>query len=322
MLGIDNRASTMIFQNKTVGLALGSGAARGLSYIGVLKALEESGIRIDILAGTSIGALIGALFTSGVPVNRMEDVACSLNWRSLARLLDPTIPTSGLIDGKKVARFIDDLLPVKSFEELERPFAVTATDVESGELVIIKQGNLLEAIQAAIAFPGIFTPVRFGDRFLVDGGLSAPVPTNIVRDMGADLIIGACAIPDVEKKYTETFTPVSAQQSRASRFIENFNSEWIENRFREVWQGQNSKNQSMPPPSIRKPPGIFKVFAQSIAIMENQINSLRMQQDQIDLLIKPDLNNITMLEFHRAEECISAGRMATLSALQNFSNAS
>lgn len=317
-----NETPATLFKDRTVGLALGSGAARGLSYIGVLESLEDSGVRIDLLAGTSIGALIGAMYASGVPISRMEKVACSLNWRRLARLLDPIIPTSGLIDGKKVASFIDELLPVKSFEELQRPFAVTATDVESGELIVIRQGSLLQAIQAAIAFPGLFTPVRFGDRFLVDGGLCAPVPTDIVRDMGADMIIGACAIPEVAKNYAETFAPISEQQGSFNRFLENFNPEWLENRFREVWQGKNVKREETPTQALRKPPGIFRIFAQSIAIMENQINSLRMQQNQIDLLIRPDLKDITLLEFHRAKECIVAGRSATVSALKSLPNSS
>lgn len=307
------------FRNKKVGLALGSGAARGFCHIGVLDALENAGIRIDMIAGTSIGALIGAIYAAGVPVDRMEQVASSLNWRRLARLLDPIIPTSGLLDGKKVASFIEELLPVKSFEELSVPLAVTATDIETGELIIIRQGSLLHAIQAAIAFPGLFAPVRFGNRFLVDGGLCAPVPTDVVKEMGAGAVIGVCAIPDVEKKYTEAYEPATEQQGSISRFLDNFDSEWIEKRFREVWQGQNGKDKRSTSTANRKPPGIFRVFAQSVAIMENQINSLRMQQENIDLLIKPDLNDITLLEFHRAEEVISIGRTATRSALKGLS---
>ncbi len=307
------------FKDKTVGLALGSGAARGLSYIGVLDVFEQANIRIDMIAGTSIGAMIGAMYASGVPVRRMEQVFSNLNWRQMARLLDPIIPTSGFIDGKKVARFIDELLPVKSFEELEMPLAVTATDIETGELVIIRQGSLLEAIQASIAFPGIFNPVRFGDRFLVDGGLCAPIPTDVVKDMGAETVIGVCAIPEVEKEYTETFTPASEQPSDKAGFLEHFNSEWIENTFRDVWIGKNGKNRVDTAQNNRKPPGLFRVFAQSIAIMENQINSLRIEKDQIDLLIRPDLKDVTLLEFHRAKECIEAGKSATLSTLKSLS---
>jgi len=315
MTAISGNRTTNSFAGKTVGLALGSGAARGMSYIGVLKELEAAGVVIDLLAGTSIGALIGAMFAAGVPVKRMEEVAGSLNWRRLARLLDPIIPTSGLIDGKKVASFVEELLPVKSFEELERPLSVTATDIETGELVVIRQGNLLEAIQAAIAFPGIFTPVRLGNRFLVDGGLCSPIPTDIVRKMGAEVIIGVCAIPDIVKEYTETFSPATSTPDGKAGFLEHFNSEWIEKRFREVWQGTNRPSAAR---IDRKPPGIFRVFAQSIAIMENQINSLRLENEQIDILIRPDLKDITLLEFHRAKEAIAAGKAATRDIMASF----
>ncbi len=305
----------------SIGLALGSGAARGLSYIGVIETLEQAGVRISHIAGTSIGALIGALYASGVPVDRMEQVACDLHWSQLARLLDPIIPTSGLIDGKKVARFIDELLPVKSFEELQRPLAVTATDIETGELVVIRQGSLLEAIEAAIAFPGIFNPVRLGNRFLVDGGLCAPVPTDVARGMGAEMVVGVCAIPEVAKQYAEAFSPLTADKGGRKGLLEHFTPEWIERTFREVWQGRNGR-ESNGSPVDRKPPGIFRVFAQSVAIMENQINSLRLERDRIDLLIRPELKDITLLEFHRAAEIIAIGKQAAQEAMAQLSPAS
>ena len=120
-----------------LGLALGSGAARGLAHIGVLKVLEEEKIPIDIIAGTSIGALIGAMYAAGVPVTQMEKVALEIDWRSMAKLLDPVIPFSGLTDGRKLISFIEVLLPVRSFSELRQPLAVTATDINTGEAVII-----------------------------------------------------------------------------------------------------------------------------------------------------------------------------------------
>ncbi len=270
-----------------------------------------------MIAGTSIGAMIGAIYASGVPVGRMEQVAGSLNWRRLARLLDPIIPTSGLIDGKKVSRFIEELLPVRSFAELELPLAVTTTDIESGELVVIRQGSLLEAIKASIAFPGIFNPVRIGDRFLMDGGLCAPVPTDIVREMGAETVIGVCAIPDIARKHSEAYMPVSDQPTDKTGFLEHFTPEWVEKTFRDVWTtGNNARKEKNSRQNNRKPPGIFRVFAQSIAIMENQVNSLRLDKDRIDLLIRPDFQDITLLEFHRAGEIIDIGKKATAEALQ------
>lgn len=295
--------------DKIIGLALGSGAARGLSHIGVLHALEQQEVRIDLLAGTSIGALIGALYASGVPVSRLEQVACKLNWRKLAGLIGPIIPTSGLLDSRRVTRFIEELLPVKTFEELGVPLAVTATDIESGELIVIRQGLLLPAIIAAISFPGLFPPVRVGKRYLVDGGLCSPVPTDVVRQMGAEIIIGVCAIPEMNKSYTETFAPYTEKSQLKKPFLMRFTPDWIERTFSEIWTTQDRTDPQKG--DERSPPGIFRVFAQSIAILENQINSLRLDNEKVDFLIRPELNNITLLEFHKAAEAIEAGRVAT-----------
>lgn len=297
--------------DQITGLALGSGAARGLSHIGVLHALEQQNVRIDLLAGTSIGALIGALYASGVPVSRLQQVACELNWRKLAGMIGPIIPTSGLMDGRRVTRIISELLPVKTFEELSIPLAVTTTDIESGELIVIRQGLLLPAILAAISFPGLFAPVRVGKRFLVDGGLCSPVPTDVVRQMGAEIIIGVCAIPEIDKRYNETFAPYTKKSQPRKPLRMRFTPDWIERTFSEIWTAQDRNGQDTEDEDERSPPGIFRVFAQSIAILENQINSLRLDNEKVDVLIRPELSNITLLEFHKAAEAIEAGRVAT-----------
>jgi NTE family protein len=299
----------------SVGLALGSGASRGLAHIGVLKVLDEAGIPIAGIAGTSIGAFIGALYAAGVPIRRMETVARELDWRKLARLLNPTVPTSGLVGGGNLVEFMAELLPVHSFEELRLPLAVTATDIETGEPVIIRQGNLIEALRAALAFPGIFPAVRFGNRFLVDGGLCNPVPADVVRHLGMDRVIGICTIPDVAKQTPETFVPLSEEISRTSpRRADPFSAARIEQLFRRLFVPP-----LMPEPAEelaeRKLPGILKVCAQSVAIMENQINALRLANNHHDLIIRPRCHGVTLLEFHRAAEIIAAGEDATRAAL-------
>jgi NTE family protein len=283
-----------------------------MAHIGVLKVIETTGTCIDAIAGTSVGALIGALYAAGVPVGQMEEVARNVDWRQLARLLDPTLPTSGLIDGRKVTRFMAELLPVHTFEELQIPLAVVATDVETGEMLIIKKGSLLQALQAAIAFPGIFTPVRFGDRFLVDGGLCNPVPADVVRELGADIVIGVCAIPEVCKASAETYLPPDKavnERSSGHRF-ELFNAARVESVLMDILRRNGNGKKAGKDNSLRKPPSLFRVCAQSVVIMENQINQLRLERDDIDLLIRPDLKNIALLDFHRAAEAILAGETA------------
>lgn len=300
-----------------LGLALGSGAARGLAHIGVLKVLEAEKIAIDCISGTSIGAFIGALYAAGTPIERMEEVARNVDWRQLARLIGPTLPTTSLLDGRKVARFISELLPVCSFEELRIPLAVTATDVETGELVVICKGGLEEALRAALAFPGIFPPVQVGQRFLVDGGLINPVPIDVARTLGATQVIGVCAIPEVEKRPTETSLPTKNHSNGKTPLLSVFNSGSVERLFREIWPGRDQE-EPITVEAGRRPPNILRVCAQSIVIMENQINSWRLSRYDADVLIRPDLNGLNLLDFHRADDIIEAGVQATLPLVEKI----
>jgi NTE family protein len=298
-----------------LGLALGSGAARGLAHIGVLKVLEEANIPIDMIAGTSMGAFIGAMYAAGVPVTQMEKVALEIDWLSLARLLDPIVPTSGLTDGRKLISFMSELLPVRDFKDLHQSLAMTATDINTGEAIIIKQGDLLAALRASLAFPGIFSPVRFGQRFLVDGGLCNPIPTDVARNLGAEIVIGVCTIPAVIKRSPETFIPAKPGQGKAiNRWRDFFSARRIELAFRSALgqETEETEKTSSEPP---KTPNIFRVCAQSVAIMENVINELHLRQNPQDLIIRPHLEGVTLLEFHRAKEIIAAGEYAARAAL-------
>ena len=297
-----------------LGLALGSGAARGLAHIGVLKVLEEANIPIDIITGTSMGAFIGAMYAAGVPVVQMEQVALEIDWRSMARLLNPVIPTSGLTDGKKLVAFMAELLPAREFKDLRHPLAVTATDINTGEAIIIKKGDLLEALRASLAFPGIFPPVRFGQRFLVDGGLCKPLPTDVARHLGAENVIGVCTIPAVIKKTPETFLPSIHGHSRTvKRWRDFFSANRIEQAFRSVLGREIEESEDIP--ENLRAPNIFRVCAQSVAIMENVINELHLSQNPHDLILRPSLDGITLLEFHRAEEIIAAGEASARAEL-------
>jgi len=298
-----------------VGLALGSGAARGLAHIGVLKVLEEAKIPIDIITGTSMGAFIGAMYAAGVPVRQMEEVALELDWLSMARLLDPVLPTSGLTDGKKLMAFMAELLPARDFNDLRQSLAITATDINTGEAIIIKQGDLLEALRASLAFPGIFSPVRFGQRFLVDGGLCKPIPTDVARSLGAEKVIGVCTIPAVAKHSPETFLPSRPRQLKTiNRWRDFFSARGIEQAFRTAI-GLEDEDADKAHHESQKTPNIFRVCAQSVAIMENVINELHLLQNPYDLIVRPKLEGITLLEFYRAEEIIRAGETATRAAL-------
>ncbi len=170
----------------SIGLALGGGFARGIAHIGVLKVLEEADIPVRFIAGTSVGALIGAAYCSGVSTEELEQVAARVRFRDLARW---TLSRYGFASNLRMLSFLNKLLKVKTFEELRIPMAVTATDFASGEGVVFRSGPLADPVRASCAYPGVFLPVTVDGRLLVDGMLAHSLPTKPVREMGADRVI-------------------------------------------------------------------------------------------------------------------------------------
>lgn len=176
-------------KRKKIGLALGSGGARGLVHIGVLKTLEENNIPIDFIAGTSIGAMIGGFYAAGLSTEEIERIALSTSWRKVISVLFEPKLKQGLIGGEKTEEFIRGYLDGAEFKDCKIPFVALATDLKTGESVVLDKGEMAPAIRASISIPLVFRPVELGNWALVDGGLSAPVPVNAVRNMGADLVI-------------------------------------------------------------------------------------------------------------------------------------
>jgi NTE family protein len=170
----------------SVGLALGGGFARGIVHIGVLKALEEENIAVRFVAGTSVGALIGAAYCSGISPAELEQVAARVRFRDLARW---TLSRFGFATNLRMLTFLNKLLKVKTFEELRIPLAVTATDFASGEGVVFRSGPLADPVRASCAYPGVFLPVTVNGRLLVDGMLAHSLPSQPVREMGAERVI-------------------------------------------------------------------------------------------------------------------------------------
>ncbi len=171
-----------------IGVALGGGFARGLAHIGVLKVLAAERIPIRYVAGTSVGALLGAIYASGVPLRDMETIAHSVRWKDFARW---TISRHGLASNDRMIPFLQKILRVQTFEELETPLAVVATDFLSGEPVIFRSGPLIPAIRASCAYPGVFVPVEVNGRLMVDGLLAYSVPTIPLRQMGAERVLAS-----------------------------------------------------------------------------------------------------------------------------------
>jgi len=173
-----------------IGLALGSGGSWGLAHIGVLKVLEENNISIDYISGSSMGAIIGAYYSLNPNIKELEEKVFSLSKKDFAKLLDLNIPKTSLIKGNKIKKFLEELIGNKSFSDTKIPLKIIATDLESGKEIIISSGKLVDAIMASISIPGIFPPIRLREGLLVDGGIINATPTNVVKKMGSDIMIG------------------------------------------------------------------------------------------------------------------------------------
>lgn len=285
----------MTQRRKRVGYALGGGGARGLSHIGVLKVLEEHGIYPEVIAGTSIGALVGVLYAGGLSAAEIEKEALRVSWRRMALLVDPTLPLYGLVQGKRVTSLLKSILGDLNFPDLKLQFASVATDIESGEQVVLASGSVLDAVRASFSVPGIFTPVRVGGRYLVDGGLVNEVPVSVCHQMGAEYVIGVNVIPDpsgmLERPWSERRWARRKKANAASAQL----------------QERRSKA------SQKRRPSLVKILSQSLIIPGHRIAMENLSA--ADLAVSPAVGGIGFFDFDRAAEAIAAGEEAARSAL-------
>ena len=182
-------------KRKKVGLALSSGGSGGPAHVGALDILKKNDIPIDMISGTSIGAVVGAFYAAGKSIDEITDTMTDLSLTKLLSVTDFAIPTSGLIKGQRIQRWVKSIIGDISFSDLNIPFACLATDIVTGEAVVLNEGPIAPALRASVSIPVIFTPAKLNGRFLVDGMLVEPVPVRVLREMGADIIIAVNVLP-------------------------------------------------------------------------------------------------------------------------------
>ncbi len=270
-------------RHKKVGLALGGGAARGLAHIGVLKALAENNVPIDVIAGTSIGALVGVCFAKDGEIDTLEEIVLNIDWKQLALLVDPNLALlkKGFIHGEKIKELLCSIIGDIEFKDLKIPFRVIATDATTGEEIVIDGGSVAEAVRASISIPVLFTPVKFGNKFLIDGGMVNPVPVDTAKNMGAEFVIACNVIPEPQK--------------RKRNYMKN--------------KSMTKLTKKIDPNT----PNIVDVLINSFYIMEHRIAVLNLKK--ADIIINPEVNDISILEFYKGAEAISEGYKAVLDAL-------
>lgn len=258
--------------HRVVGLALSSGGARGIAHVGVLQTLENAGIPIDMIAGTSAGSLFGGLYVTGKSPAEIADFARRLikqiDFKS--GLWDPkfSLPWNGLIKGKATARFLDKQFNHATFADTRIPFFVVAADVLTGEEVVFDSGSLADAVRASIGMIGIFAPYKIGDHHLIDGGAVNPVPASVLAERGANIIIASSVIPSLEEERARG--QVAAQRNQQ--------------------------------------PNFFGVLSNMMSIMEREIVKTRMAP--VDVLIKPKVEIFTAMDYDNADDFLRLGQEA------------
>ena len=260
-----------------IALALGGGAARGWAHIGVLRALDEAEIEVGMIAGTSIGALVGGCYLAG-KLDELETFARSLTMRRIASLLDLTIGGGGLLGGMRLTKRMQEHLEGLMVEDLPKPFVAVASELNSGHEVWIDGGNLITALRASYALPGIFEPVKCNNRTLIDGALVNPVPVSVCRAYEQPLVMA------VNLQY-DVFGRSAVVKHRASELPDSL----------------------VEPPKDHQKVGLTSVMVQAFNIIQDRISRARLAGDPPDLALHPRVNEIGLSEFHKAGEAIDRG---------------
>ena len=279
-----------------VALALGGGSARGWSHIGVIQELDRIGIRPDIVCGCSIGAIVGAAYAAG-NIGKLESWVRSLTRLKMARYFELNISLNGIVARERLQEFFHGHVCGQEtlIEELAIRFATVSTDLKTGKEIWFQTGPLLDSVWASMALPGLFPPIRYGDRWLVDGGLVNPVPISICRALGADIVIAVNLNGDiVGKHFVQNNDDEVDSTSVMARFKKNVRA------YKTTLFGTQSDGHPVP--------SLFDVITGSMHIAQDRITRSRMAGDPPDVLLSPRLSHIGLLEFYRAEESIQEGR--------------
>lgn len=291
-------------QNKPrIGLALGSGSARGWAHIGVIRELEKAGVRPDIVCGTSIGALVGAAYAAG-EIDRLESWVLGLGVGDVVGFMDIGL-SGGVLRGDRLMEFFRRNLADRSIEQLGLPFAAVATSLRRGAEVWLRSGPMLDAVRASIALPGLFEPVRWEGSLLVDGGLVNPVPVSLARAMGADIVVAVDLGSDVLGR---RFRAQPASEAPAGG-VQKWMRELREN------LGALAGEEYPEEPAT---PSIPDVLATSMDIVQVRIARSRLAGEPPEVLVTPRLAHLRLLDFHRAKEAIDEGRRAVERVAHNL----
>lgn len=296
-----------------LGLALGSGSARGWSHIGILGALAERGLRPGVITGASVGALVGAACAAG-RLDALERWVCTLTQRDVWRLVDTTFRGGGVMSGNRLMRTIAEQIGDAPIESLPTAFGAVATDLYTGEEIWLREGSFMAAVRASSGLPGLLAPTWYQQRWLIDGGVVNPVPVSLCRALGADVVIAVDLRRSVTKLAMRAPEGIADSQNRKKAAESDAAVELASEASAEgtailrKWAGLvDGLVESFR--SRRSDPGLFEVMSGAVNIMQDRITRSRLAIDPADLVLRPDLADFQLMDFHRAREAIDIGRM-------------
>lgn len=277
-----------------LGIALGGGAALGWAHIGALRALTDIGVKPDIVAGTSMGAIVGAAWLCGA-LDALEEIARSMSWRRMAAYADPKLGAPGLFRGDAITQELVRQLGTRNIEDLGTPFVAVAADLVSGTEVQIEKGPLEFAVRASLSVPGVFLPVERGSQLLVDGGLVNPVPVSAARALGADYVIAV----DVMGDYGGRAKAAGLGVPPTGNGPQGGGADWLRSFAGRLFSGSPRR------------PGIYSIGAVSVALVMRKLAEANQSLCPADLRVVPAIGHVSPIEFDRAPELIQAGYDAT-----------
>jgi NTE family protein len=279
-----------------IGLALGSGSARGMSHIGIIKALAELGVEPGIISGTSVGALVGASYVAG-RLDVLEEWACSLTKYEEIKFFDINASLNGFVNVDRFHTFLRENVAGDNvlIEDLVKRFAAVATDLDTGREVWLADGSLTQAVWASLSLPGLFPAIKNNERWLVDGGLVNPVPVSVCRAMGADIVIAVNLNGDIVGKHRRVMEEVTRKDKGVTSKLTDLVREYSGALFPVA-------------KTDHQPPGLLDAIAGSFNITQDRITRSRLAGDPPDIILSPKLSHIGLLEIYRAEAAIIEGR--------------
>lgn len=280
--------------NVSVGLALGGGVARGWCHIGILRTLIRAGFEPDVIAGTSIGAVVGGLYLAG-KLDDLETWARSLDAKRVRDMMDISLTSGGLIAGRKLKDLLDEYIGGILIENLTRNFAAVTTELKTGHEVWLRSGLLSDALRASYALPGVFPAMNIDGRFHVDGALTNPVPTAAARALGGRLVIGVGLHVDGQQADDDISEPGPFGDDDGA---------WTD------WIRPDRMVAKMIFGPRKDGPGISATMTGALNIMLDRLTRMRLAADPADVMIEPDVSHIGLLEFDRADELIALGGQA------------